>query len=360
MKRLLSLDFFRGITIAGMIIVNDPGSWSYVYAPLRHAEWNGATPTDLVFPFFLFIVGVSITLSLGNFKEKITASIYLKIIKRTIIIFALGVFLALFPDFDFSNVRIVGVLQRIALVYLICSIIFLHSNYKSQLILGSCLLLVYWIIMMYIPFNGNPAGTLEPGVNFAAWIDSFIVPGRMYQGTWDPEGLFSTIPAVVTGISGMICGNIIKNNVYSNLEKIIKIFFWGSIILIISHFWDYIFPINKHIWTSSYVLYSSGLAMITLAMSMWVIDEKKYTSNIKFGLVFGSNAIAAYVLHGIVWRLFQFPIIGGVGFQKFWMNTGIKIGLPAEFVSLDWALFYTIVIYIIIYQLYKRKIFIKI
>ena len=360
MKRLLSLDFFRGITIAGMIIVNDPGSWSYVYAPLRHAEWNGATPTDLVFPFFLFIVGVSITLSLGNFKEKITTSIYLKIIKRTIIIFALGVLLALFPDFDFSNLRVVGVLQRIALVYLICSIIFLHSNYKSQLILGSCLLIVYWIIMMYIPFNGNPAGTLEPGLNFAAWIDSFIVPGRMYQGTWDPEGLFSTIPSVATGISGMICGNIIKNNVSSNLEKIIKIFFWGSIILIISHFWDYIFPINKHIWTSSYVLYSSGLAMIILAMSMWVIDEKKYTSNIKFGLVFGSNAITAYVLHGIVWRLFQFPVIGGVGFQKFWMNTGIKIGLPAEFVSLDWALFYTIVIYIIIYQLYKRKIFIKI
>ena len=360
MKRLLSLDFFRGITIAGMIIVNDPGSWSYVYAPLRHAEWNGATPTDLVFPFFLFIVGVSITLSLGNFKEKITTSIYLKIIKRTIIIFALGVLLALFPDFDFSNLRVVGVLQRIALVYLICSIIFLHSNYKSQLILGSCLLIVYWIIMMYIPFNGNPAGTLEPGLNFAAWIDSFIVPGRMYQGTWDPEGLFSTIPSVATGISGMICGNIIKNNVSSNLEKIIKIFFWGSIILIISHFWDYIFPINKHIWTSSYVLYSSGLAMIILAISMWVIDEKKYTSNIKFGLVFGSNAITAYVLHGIVWRLFQFPVIGGVGFQKFWMNTGIKIGLPAEFVSLDWALFYTIVIYIIIYQLYKRKIFIKI
>ena len=360
MKRILSLDFFRGLTIAGMIIVNDPGSWSYVYAPLRHAEWNGATPTDLVFPFFLFIVGVSITLSLGNFKEKITTSIYLKIIKRTIIIFALGVFLALFPDFDFYNLRVVGVLQRIALVYLICSIIFLHSNYKNQLILGSCLLVFYWIIMMYIPFNGNPAGTLEPGLNFAAWIDSFIVPGRMYQGTWDPEGLFSTIPSVATGISGMICGNIIKNNRSSNLEKIIKIFFWGSIILIISHFWDYIFPINKHIWTSSYVLYSSGLAMITLAMSMWIIDEKKYTSNIKFGLVFGSNAITAYVLHGIVWRLFQFPVIDGVGFQKFWMNTGIKIGLPAEFVSLDWALFYTIVIYIIIYQLYKRKIFIKI
>ena len=134
----------------------------------------------------------------------------------------------------------------------------------------------------------------------------------------------------------------------------------GSICLSIGMVWDFSFPINKHIWTSSYVLFSSGLAMLFLASCMWIIDHKKTTSYTRFGIVFGSNAITAYVLHGIVWRLFQFPVIGGVGFQKFWMNTGIKIGLPAEFVSLDWALFYTIVIYIIIYQLYKRKIFIKI
>ena len=210
--------------------------------------------------------------------------------------------------------------------------------------------------MMFIPFDGNPEGTLEPGKNFAAWVDSFIVPGRMYQETWDPEGLFSTIPAIASGISGMLCGKIIKED----SEKITKLFFWGTILLIIAHFWDYIFPINKHIWTSSYVLYSSGLAMIILAASMWLIDEKKYTSNIKFGLVFGSNAIVAYVLHGIVWRIFQFPLIGGVGFQQFWMDTGIGLGLSAKFVSLDWAIFYTLIIYIIVYQLYKRKIFIKI
>ena len=213
--------------------------------------------------------------------------------------------------------------------------------------------------MMFIPFNGNPAGTLEPGENFAAWIDSFVVPGRMYQETWDPEGLFSTVPAIATGISGMLCGKLITE-LSKTSEKIIKLFFWGTIVLIVSHFWDYTFPINKHIWTSSYVLYSSGLAMIILAASMWIIDEKKYTSNIKFGLVFGSNAIVAYVLHGIVWRLFQFPIIGGVGFQKFWMDTGIGLGLSPKFVSLDWALFYTLIIYMLVYQLYKRKIFIKI
>ena len=358
MKRLLSLDFFRGLTIAGMIIVNDPGSWSHVYAPLRHAEWHGATPTDLVFPFFLFIVGVSISLSLS--KRKGSSNLYVKIFKRSAIIFLLGIFLALFPKFDFENLRIVGVLQRIALVYLVCAILYLNTSHLTQLKTGIGLLVIYWITMAFIPFNGNLAGTLDPGNNFAAWIDSLIVPGRLYQETWDPEGFYSTLPAIVTGISGMLCGKIILDNSNSLKDKIIKLFYWGAIILIIGSFWDYIFPINKHIWTSSYVLYSTGLAMIILAMSMWIIDEKKYTNNIKFGLVFGSNAITAYVLHGIVWRLFQFPVINGVGFQKFWMDTGTSIGLPAKFVSFDWAIFYTLVIYFIVYQLYKRKIFIKV
>ena len=358
MKRLQSLDFFRGITIASMIIVNDPGSWSHVYAPLLHAEWNGATPTDLVFPFFLFIVGVSISLSLS--KKKDSSNIYIKIIKRTVIIFLLGIFLALFPKFDFENLRIVGVLQRIAIVYLVCAIMYLKTSHLTQLKTGIGILVIYWITMTFIPFNGNLAGTLDPGNNFAAWIDSFIVPGRLYQETWDPEGFYSTLPAIATGISGMLSGRIILDQSNSLKDKIIKLFNWGAIILVIGSFWDYIFPINKHIWTSSYVLYSSGLAMIVLAISMWIIDEKKYSKNIKFGLVFGSNAITAYVLHGIVWRLFQFPIINGVGFQKFWMDTGISIGLPAKFVSLDWAIFYTLIIYLLIYQLYKRKVFIKV
>jgi predicted acyltransferase len=357
-SRLLSLDFFRGLTIAAMIVVNDPGSWSYIYAPLKHADWHGATPTDLVFPFFLFIVGVSISLSLS--KRKVSGNLYFKIIKRSIIIFLLGIFLALFPKFDFENLRIVGVLQRIAIVYLVCAVLYLNTSFSAQLKIGVGLLLFYWTTMMFIPFGGNLAGTLEPGNNFAAWVDSFVLPGRMYQETWDPEGFYSTIPSIATGITGMLCGKIILNTNNSLKDKIIKLFYWGVLMLIIGHFWDYIFPINKHIWTSSYVLFSSGLGMMILAMSIWVIDEKKYTSNIKFGLVFGSNAIVAYVLHGIVWRLFQIPIISGVGLQKLWMDTGVNLGLPAKFVSLDWAIFYTIVIYFIVYQLYKKKIFIKI
>ena len=222
-SRLISLDFFRGLTIAAMIVVNDPGSWSYVYPPLRHADWHGVTPTDLVFPFFLFIVGVSIVLALSK-RNKTDTSIYFKIIKRTIIIFSIGLFLALFPNFDFENLRIAGVLQRIALVYLFCSVIYLNSSFLVQVWIGVVLLLLYWVFMTKIPFDNVLAGTLEPGNNFAAWVDQFITPGRMYQKTWDPEGFFSTIPAIATGLSGMFCGHILLNKSKDLRDKIILIF----------------------------------------------------------------------------------------------------------------------------------------
>ena len=196
-SRLISLDFFRGLTIAAMIVVNDPGSWSYVYPPLRHAEWHGVTPTDLVFPFFLFIVGVSIVLALSK-RKSTNKSICFKIFKRSCILFSIGLALALFPNFDFENLRVAGVLQRIALVYLFCSIIYLKSSNLIQVWLGIICLIVYWIFMTFVPFGDSIAGTLEPGNNFAAWIDQYITPGRMYQKTWDPEGLFSTIPAIAS------------------------------------------------------------------------------------------------------------------------------------------------------------------
>lgn len=358
-QRLISLDFFRGFTIAAMIVVNDPGSWSYVYPPLRHAEWHGATPTDLVFPFFLFIVGVSIVLALSKIKKS-GSKIYLKIIKRTFILFGIGVLLALFPNFDFENVRIAGVLQRIALVYFFCSIIFLQTKNRNQIWIGIFCLLIYWFFMKHVPFDNSIVGLLEPGKNFAAWIDSFITPGRMYRETWDPEGFFSTIPAIATGISGMFCGHIILNKNNSLKDQIILIYLIGSLSLCLGLLWDYSFPINKHIWTSSYVLFSSGLAMLFLASCIWIIDHKKILSYTKFGIVFGSNAIFAYILHTVLWRAFQIPIFNESGFQKIWMDFGASTTIDPQLFSLAWALFYTFIIYIIVNELYKRKIFIKI
>ena len=342
-----------------MIVVNDPGSWAHVYPPLRHATWHGVTPTDLVFPFFLFIVGVSIVLALSKAKNS-KSSIYFKIIKRTIIIFSIGLFLALFPNFDFENLRVAGVLQRIALVYLFCSVIYLNSSFLVQIWIGVILLILYWFFMTKVPFGDSLAGTLDPGNNFAAWLDQFITPGRMYQKTWDPEGFFSTIPAIATGITGMFCGHVILNKSKDLKDKIILIFVAGFSTICLGMLWDFSFSMNKHIWTSSYVLFSSGLAMLFLACCIWIIDLKKKTKPFHFGIVFGSNAIFAYVLHSMLGRLFHLPIIGGKGIQQSWMDFGIWTGIDPQLFSFSWALFYTLFIYIIIKEMYKRKIFIKI
>jgi predicted acyltransferase len=214
--------------------------------------------------------------------------------------------------------------------------------------------------MTYIPFGDSIAGTLEPGNNFAAWVDQYITPGRMYQKTWDPEGFFSTIPAIASGISGMFCGHVLLNQSKDLKDKIILIFVSGFSAMCLGKLWDYSFPINKHIWTSSYVLFSSGLAMLFLATCIWVIDIKKKTRFFHFGIVFGSNAIFAYVLHSMLWRLFQIPIFNEKGIQQNWMELGISTGIDPQMISLLWALFYTFFIYLIVKEMYKRNIFIKI
>ena len=362
MKRLVSLDFFRGITIALMIIVNSPGSWSHVYPPLLHAKWHGMTPTDLVFPFFLFIVGVSIALAYAQKKASgsVSSAAFQKIVKRSFYIFCLGLFLALFPRFDFGNLRVVGVLQRIAIVFMICSILYLKTSWRTQLKVGITCLVGYWICMAFIPFPGGETGSLEPGNNFTAWIDSYITPGRFYQKTWDPEGLFSTIPAIGTGIFGLLVGQVILNKVLSQNKKIIWIFAIGTMGLLIGTIWSWVFPLNKHIWTSSYVLVAGGLASLFLAAAIWFIDELKMTRGTKLGVVFGMNAITAYVLHGVIGRLFHIPIKGEAGIQSLWMSGLGEIGLPMQLASLLWAVSYMLLIYLIVYVMYRKKIFLKI
>ena len=214
--------------------------------------------------------------------------------------------------------------------------------------------------MKHIPFGSSEAGILEPGNNFAAWMDQFITPGRMYQGTWDPEGFFSTIPAIATGITGMFCGHLILNKSKSLKDKIIAMYLVGSVCLSLGMVWDFSFPINKHIWSSSYVLFSSGLAMLFLASCMWIVDYKKIIFCTRFGIVFGSNAIFAYVLHAIIGRVFRIPIINGNGIQKAWMDLSLSTNIDPQIFSLIWAVFYTFLIYLIVNEMYKRKFFIKI
>jgi predicted acyltransferase len=354
-NRLISLDAFRGFTVVAMILVNTPVTEDHVFSPLMHSSWNGVTPADYIFPFFIFIVGISITLSYSkllsdSFTKK---QIIKKAIKRTIIIFFLGIFLGLFPSFDFSEIRIPGVLQRIALVFFVCAFLYLYTNWKQQAWIGVTLLLLYWALMSWIVVPGIGAGVLEPGQNLAAWIDSLIIPGKMWQGTWDPEGVLSTLPAIATGISGMLIGKILNNVEFTKERKIIWIFSVGLLSFGLGTAWGWVFPLNKNLWTSSYVLYTSGLAAMIFAFLSFVIDELGYARWAKVGVVFGLNAITAYVIGGMLPALFEI-------IQDWYLQTFIYDSAWPQFVSLIWAISICLVCYTFVYLLYRKRVFIKV
>lgn len=353
-QRLVSLDAFRGFTIAAMIIVNTPGSWDHVYAPLLHASWHGITPTDCIFPFFIFIVGISITLSYGKLlgAGRPKAALVGKTLKRAALIFLIGIFLGLFPDFNFAEIRIPGVLQRIAIVFLVCALLYLYTNWKQQAAIGGVLLLLYWITLVTVPVPGVGTGILEPGRNLAAWIDGLLIPGKMWQGTWDPEGVISTFPAIVTGISGMLAGRLLAIDEMPRERKVIWLYLAGLTAFLLGSAWGWVFPINKNLWTSSYVLYTAGLAAMVFASLFFVVEVLGYKGWAKVGVVFGANAITAYVIGSMLPELLESV--------NAWYTHQFINGDWAKMASLLWAIGICLLCYIPIYVLYKKKIFIKI
>ncbi|HYG08891.1 MAG TPA: DUF5009 domain-containing protein [Pyrinomonadaceae bacterium] len=302
--RMASLDVFRGITIAGMILVNNPGSWGAIHPPLAHAEWHGWTPTDLVFPFFLFIVGVSITLALGRRAASGGArrDLYLKIIRRAAIIFALGLVLAGFPRYDLSTLRIPGVLQRIAVCYLVASVIFLHTKWRAQAMIAAALLLVYWALLSLVPVPGFGAGDLSMEGNLAAYLDRMLLGQHTWKPLYDPEGIQSTLPAITTTLGGVLTGHWLRSR-RSELEKVAGMFVAGAGAVVSGWAWGLCFPINKALWTSSYVLLTAGLALQLLAVCFWLVDIKGRRRWATPFLVFGTNALAIYFLSELFSRL---------------------------------------------------------
>lgn len=359
-KRLISLDAFRGFTIAAMIMVNNPGSWSHVYPPLEHADWNGLTPTDLIYPFFIFIVGVSIALA---YSKRLNAGLekgpmYRKIIIRSVNIFVVGILLWLFPKFSFESVRITGVLQRIAIVFMVSAFLFLNTKWKTQAIIAGFLLVAYWLMMTLIPTPGYGKVMLEPGVNLSAWFDSIFMPGHLYRETWDPESILSTLPSIATGITGMLAGHLILSKLTQE-RKVIYLFSFSFLAFIIGFMWGYIFPINKNIWTSSFVLVTSGLAGMVLAVSIFAVDilgRKRFT---KPGIIFGSNAITAYVLADILTLPVYRWHIGSASLSGHWMNLFEHFGWSMKFGSFTFAVLFIFLNFIPVWFLYKKKIFIK-
>ncbi len=366
--RLLSLDVFRGITVAAMILVNNPGSWSHVYAPLRHAEWNGCTPTDLVFPFFLFIVGVAITYALSSLRPRPEAHAKTigRIAKRSLILFGLGLFLALFPSFHFATVRIPGVLQRIAVVFLVCGIIFLKTDWRTQAWLMAGLLVLYYVLMSFVPVPGVGFANLQPTTNLAAWVDYKLLAGHLWRTSkvWDPEGVLSTLPAVATGLSGVLTGHWIRRG-ETPAEKVTWMFVFANAALVAGLIWNYAFPINKSLWTSSYVLYTSGLALNGLALCYWLVDVKGYRGWTKPFVAFGVNAITAFFLAGLLPRLLNMVKLTGAdgketGLQGYLYQTLYTPLLSPHNASLAWALTYVLLFLALVWWMYRRNVIIKV
>lgn len=368
-NRLLSLDVFRGLTVAGMVLVNNPGSWSHIYWPLRHAEWHGWTPTDLIFPFFLFIVGVAIPLAFGKRIERGNSrrSLFIKVAYRSVIIFLLGEFLAGFPYFQLSTIRIPGVLQRIAVCYFFASIIYLTTRPRTTAIIGGALLVIYCLLMTQVAAPGFYAGDLSKEGSLASYIDRRLLGGHIWKAgvVYDPEGLLSTMGALATTLFGVLTGNRLRCPTRSHIEKVAHLFIAGVVCLIIGWSWNVWFPINKSLWTSSYVFFTAGLALQFLALCYWLIDIKGYQAWTKPFVIFGVNAIVLFVGTGVMARLMGLIKVtkrdgARQSIHGYVFDHAFASWLPPKPASLAFAISFILFWLFLMWLLYRKRIIIKI
>jgi predicted acyltransferase len=392
-ERLLSLDVFRGITIAGMLLVNNPGTWSAIFPPLEHAEWNGWTPTDLIFPFFLFIVGITTHLSLSARRARgdDDSALIKQVLRRGIIIYLIGFSMAMFPFYQWGtiasipnpsawdrilfrieHVRILGVLPRIAIVYICAALLTLRTTLKQQIIIIATLLFGYWFAMTLIPVPGEDAiGALLLNThdrNLAAYLDRLILgTNHTWIGsvTFDPEGPMSTIPAIATSMLGVIAGRWIALKEKPLLERITALFAAGSIGMMVGLMWNWSFPINKSLWTSSYVIFTAGMACVSIATIMWIVDYCNVKWWTKPLVIYGVNPIVAFVGSGVMARLIytlwhvtyngKSTAIQDAAYQALFLPW-----LPPRVASLAFAICFVLLWYGILTVMYRRNIILKV
>ena len=373
-NRLVAIDLLRGLTIGFMILVNDNGDGERAYWALKHAQWNGFTPTDLVFPTFLFLVGISTVLSISArlAKGDSKRSLFLHTVRRAMVLFLLGLVVNSFPHFVLHTLRIYGVLPRIAVCYFVVATLYLiSSDWRNKVVLAVVALVGYWSLMRFVAVPGygvpmHEIPLLDKDANLTAWLDRMIFPAsHLYERTRDPEGLLSTLPAVATALFGMLTGEWLRTS-RTVMEKAKGIAIAGVSGLLLGGLWNFWFPINKKLWTSSYVLYAAGWSLLLLAVSMWIVEvrERKgarrpfwYTGL----LVFGMNAIAAYVLSELLASAIgSIHVSAGMNVPQ-WVYRGI-LGVisNAPFASLVYSLVYVGVCWVPMWVLYRRRVFIKI
>jgi predicted acyltransferase len=360
--RLLSLDVFRGGTIAAMILVNNPGSWSNVYAPLLHADWHGWTFTDLVFPFFLWIVGVSITFSLarrvaaGDGRGKLMVHV----LRRSALIFLLGLLLNGFPYYRLATIRIPGVLQRIAICYLIAAAIFLFTRTRGRVISIAVVLSLYWVLMMYAPVPGFDPGGLDVQGNFAQYVDGLFLSGHMYSQTktWDPEGIVSTLPSIATALFGVLAGQLLRSGLTP--ERITAwMFFSGNLMIFGGLMLSTWMPINKKLWTASFSVFMAGMAWVVFACCYWLVDVLGWKRFARPFAIYGMNAITVYVLSGLLARMLGIIRVDGRPLQAvLYENVFVTLASPKN-ASLLYALANVLLLYGAAYVMHRRKWFVR-
>ncbi len=366
--RYRSIDFYRGLTIAFMLIVNTPGSWDYVYAPLRHADWHGCTPTDLVFPSFMYIIGVSMWFSFEKYGRRLSGTIALKILRRTLVLYLLGLFLNKFPVFweGWGEVRIPGVLPRLAFGYGFAAFLVLLVPGRWLMGVAAALLLGYWGLLAWnAPPLEDPYSLVH---NFVRLVDfNLLGPEHLWKGKgipFDPEGILSTIPSIVTVLLGWWSGQVMQTRQEDKFSAVRDLLLWGCGLAVLGLLWDPFFPINKSLWTSSFVLYTGGISMILLAFSVWALDIRDGQRYAQFFLVFGANPLFAYVLAGLLtktlgniqWSAGEDTVsLSGWIYQHIFARIeGGALG------SLLYALVFMLVCWAVCWVLYRRKIYVKI
>mgnify|MGYP005749869915 CR=1 FL=1 len=370
-NRYLALDVLRGMTIAFMIIVNTPGSWSNLYAPLAHADWHGFTPTDLVFPTFLFVVGNAMSFALKKLNEMSPGAFYKKVFKRAALIFAIGWLLNAFPFFDYneagemvfidlSEVRLLGVLQRIALSYLLAALVVYWGGERLGWIVGIASLILFWPIMYFFGEAGDPYSLTG---NAQIKLDLLLIgEKRMYMGEgipFDPEGLLSTMTSMVNVLAGFIVGKFIQKK-GNNASTVQALLISGVVLLALAYVWDLGFPINKKIWTSSYVLLTVGWDLVLLSGLIFLVEIQKLTKWTYFFQAFGRNPLILYVCSGVVVSIFSMIPVGETTFKGFIYSNLFTSWLDPKNASFLFAISYMLLIWVIGYWMDKKKIYIKV